>query len=136
MSGKNYILDTHCLLWFMEDNPKIPAQVMAQIQDPDNTIFFSQLTLYEIAIKQKIGKLPEFNSTIEEIYDQAIANDFTFLQIRNSHIYSYQKVTLYNEHRDPFDRLLVATAMEEKAAIISIDEKFSLYPEFIKVFWE
>ena len=46
MMSKNYILDTHYLIWFQEDNPKIPPRVMAQIQEPANTVFFSQVSLY------------------------------------------------------------------------------------------
>ena len=59
MVGKKYLLDTHCLLWFQENNPKIPKRVMQEIQNPENLILFSQLSLYEIVIKQAIGKLPD-----------------------------------------------------------------------------
>lgn len=61
MAGLTYLLDTHCLIWFLDDNPLIPAHVMAEIQSVKNTVFFSQISLFEIAIKQKIGKLPSFS---------------------------------------------------------------------------
>ena len=48
----HYLLDTHCLIWFQENNSKIPERVMQQIQDTSNTILFSQISLFEIAIKQ------------------------------------------------------------------------------------
>ena len=57
-----YLLETHCLIWFQENNSQIPDAVMNEIQSPDNTIIFSQISLFEIAIKQKIGKLPSFQS--------------------------------------------------------------------------
>jgi PIN domain nuclease of toxin-antitoxin system len=68
MAVANYLLDTHCLIWFQENNIQIPERVMNIIQDTNNTILFSQVSLFEITIKQKIGKLPAFNATVEEIY--------------------------------------------------------------------
>ena len=108
---------------------------MAIIQNPENTIFFSQLNLFEIAIKQAIGKLPEFTSDTDEVYHQAIKDNFTFLPIENNHINSYKKAPLLAEHRDPFDRLLIATAYEENAIILTADKKFSLYSGFVQILW-
>ncbi|WP_426668576.1 type II toxin-antitoxin system VapC family toxin [Mucilaginibacter sp. McL0603] len=135
MAGVRYLLDTHVLIWFQENNPKIPERVMKEIQKSDNTILFSQVSLFEISIKQKIGKLPAFYATIEEVYQQAINDGFTFLNIQNQHIYNYNRVPLLEDHRDPFDRLLIATAMEEKAVILSVDEKISLYTDLVKALW-
>ncbi len=135
MAGDNYLLDTHSLIWFQENNPKIPEQVMKLIQQPDNIIFFSQVSLFEITIKQKVGKLPAFYASTEEIYGQAINDGFTFLSIQNQHIYNYIKIPLLKDHRDPFDRLLIATALEESAAILSADEQFKLYANMVSVIW-
>ncbi len=107
MAGR-YLLDTHCLIWFQENNPKIPSKVMEVIQNPDNIILFSQISLFEISIKQTIGKLSNFYATIEEIYNQALNDDFTFLPITNQHLFNYSTIPLIDDHRDPFDRLLVA----------------------------
>ncbi|HWZ03788.1 MAG TPA: type II toxin-antitoxin system VapC family toxin [Mucilaginibacter sp.] len=135
MAGNIYLLDTHCLIWFQENNPKIPEQVMKLIQQSDNVVFFSQISLFEITIKQKVGKLPAFNATIEEIYDQAINDGFTFLQIQNQHIYNYNQIPLLTDHRDPFDRLLIATALQENAIILSADEQLQRYSDTVNVFW-
>jgi len=135
MADARYILDTHCLIWFQENNPKIPERVMRLIQEPNNIIIFSQVSLFEISIKQKIGKLPAFRVTVEEVYNQAIKDGFTFLQIQNQHIYNYNKIPLIEDHRDPFDRLLIATALEENAAILSADQKFNFYGDLVTVFW-
>ncbi len=135
MADMRYLLDTHSLIWFQENNPKIPKQVMRIIQQPDNIILFSQISLFEITIKQKIGKLPAFYATIEEIYQQAINDGFTFLSILNHHIYNYDKVPLIRDHRDPFDRLLIATALEENAIILSADEQLQVYNDLVKITW-
>lgn len=135
MAGIRYLLDTHSLIWFQEDNPKIPKQVMNAIQEPENIILFSQVSLFEISIKQKIGKLPQLYASIEEIYEQALKDGFTFLAIQNQHIYNYNKIPLLEDHRDPFDRLLISTAVEEGAIILSADEKLNLYAELVTVLW-
>lgn len=135
MMRKNYILDTHCLIWFQEDNPKIPSGVMERIQDPLNTVFFSQISLFEITIKQTIGKLPNFTADLHDVYHRAIADDFTYLPIKNQHLFNYKKIPLFSEHRDPFDRLLISTAYEENAVMLSADNNFNLYAGFIDVFW-
>ncbi len=96
---------------------------------------FSQISLFEIAIKQKIGKLPLFQATISEVYEQAIKDNFTFQPLHNNQIEAYEKVPLLQEHRDPFDRLLIATALEENLIVLTADKNFSLYPQLIKVFW-
>jgi PIN domain nuclease of toxin-antitoxin system len=135
MADNRYLLDTHCLIWFQENNPKIPEQVMTQIQKANNIILFSQVSLFEISIKQKIGKLSTFNITVEDIYLQAIKDNFTFLPLQNQHIFNYYKIPLLEDHRDPFDRLLLATALEEDAIIISADEKFNKYERLVKILW-
>jgi PIN domain nuclease of toxin-antitoxin system len=135
MAGQRYLLDTHCLIWFQENNPKIPKRIMELIQNTDNVILFSQVSLFEIAIKQKVGKLPGFHVSVEEVFAQAINDGFAFLHIENQHIYNYKNMPLQEEHRDPFDRLIIATAGEERAVILSSDEKFGLYNKQVRVIW-
>lgn len=135
MTGNRYLLDTHCLIWFQEDNPKIPLRVMSIIQEPSNILLFSQVSLFEIAIKQKIGKLPEFTADLSEVYQQALSDDFIHLPISNKHIFSYQRIPLLENHRDPFDRLLLATAHEENAAMLTADNNFRLYAGLVEVIW-
>lgn len=135
MPGTQYLLDTHSLIWFQENNPQIPEGIMEIIQDSANVILFSQISLFEISIKQKIRKLPAFYVTIEEIYQLALNDGFTFLPIQNQHIYHYNKVPLIEDHSDPFDRLLIATAMAENAIILSADQKFGGYTNEVRVLW-
>lgn len=85
---------------------------MEILKDPKNIILFSQISLFEIAIKQKIGKLPSFYATVEEVYKQAISDGFTFIPIHNHHIYRYGQIPFPDQHHDPFDRLLIAKAIE------------------------
>ncbi len=133
--GEKYLLDTHALIWYQGGNTKLPIHVIDEIRNKDNIILFSQLSLFEITIKQTIGKLPDFKADIERIYEQALQDGFSFLNIENQHISAYRKIPVLERHRDPFDRLLIATAYEENAKIITADSHFSLYSENIKVLW-
>lgn len=77
MNLNRYLLDTHALIWFQENNPKLPKKILEIIQNPDNVILFSQISLFEITIKQTIGKLPSFYAKPQDIYEQAINDGFT-----------------------------------------------------------
>lgn len=131
----NYLLDTHCLIWFQENNNRISPRVMDIIQNPENTIFITQVSLFEIAIKQSIGKLPDFTANTDEIYHLAIKKDFIFIPIHNKHISAYKTIPFLEQHRDPFDRLILATAYEENMIVLTADKNFSLYPDLVTILW-
>ena len=128
-----FLLDTHYLLWYLEDSPKMSQKALSIIANPDSQIFFSQISLIEISIKLRLGKLPDFNIELPEFYTYALEEKFDFIEISNFHIFHYQNIPLIELHRDPFDRLIIATAAYEGMKIISADEKFKLYPELIDV---
>ncbi|QDW25781.1 type II toxin-antitoxin system VapC family toxin [Pedobacter sp. KBS0701] len=136
MASNYYLLDTHCLLWFQENSPKIPKKVLDIIQNIENVIYFSQISLFQISIKQSLGKLPHFSVTVEGIYNQALLDGFTFLSIENPSIFNYNKVPLLNGHRDPFDRLIISSAIQQDATSLSADEKLKLYPNILKLLWQ
>ncbi len=128
-----YLLDTQALIWSLEDNPKLIPSLKTIIENPDNTILVSQFSLMEISIKLKLGKLPDFIVSIEDITNQLLSDGFTILPVLNNHIFSYQSIPFFEYHRDPFDRFLLATALSEQIPIISTDEKFILYRTLITV---
>lgn len=128
-----YLLDTQILIWSLEDNPKLKSSFRTVIENPDHTLFVSLFSLMEMSVKLKLGKLPEFIVSIEHITAQLLSDGFSILQITNHHIFSYQSIPFFDDHRDPFDRFLLATALSEQIPIISIDEKFLLYRPLITV---
>ncbi len=128
-----YLLDTQILIWSLEDNPKLKTRLRTVIENPENIIFVSQFSLMEISIKLKLGKLPEFIVSIEYITSQLLSDGFSILPILNNHIFSYQSVPFFEDHRDPFDRFLLATALSEQIPIISVDKNFTLYRPLITV---
>ncbi|RLJ72665.1 type II toxin-antitoxin system VapC family toxin [Pedobacter alluvionis] len=136
MASNHYLLDTHCLIWFQENNPKIPKKILDILQNTENVVYFSQISLFEISIKQSLGKLPNFSVSVEDIHNQALLDGFSFLVIENSAIFNYYSIPLLNEHRDPFDRLLISSAIQQNATLLSADEKFKLYPNILKLLWQ
>ena len=122
-------------MWYQEANPLLPQRVLAEIKSMKNRVLFSQISLIEIAVKQKIGKLPDFKASVDMIAGQGIADGFEFLPIDNRHIRNYENIPLFQDHRDPFDRLLIATAEAESASIITADRNFLLYESSIHILW-
>ena len=129
----DYLLDTQIIIWALEDNPKLKTSLRILIEDSNNQIFVSQFSLLELSIKLKLNKLPEFIISIDFFADQFFADGFASLPIKNDHIYAYQSVPFFDEHRDPFDRYLLATALAEQIPIISADEKFLLYQPLVNI---
>ena len=103
------------------------------MKDSDNLIFVPQICLYEIAIKQKLNKLPDFDISIIDLVIKIELIDFQIMSIKNEHIDAYNTVNLVEDHRDPFDRLIIATAFNENIPVISADEKFKNYQSQIQL---
>ena len=129
-----YLLDTQALIWFAENNPRLSDLAKGLIENPENEVFVSQFSYIEIAIKIAVRKLTlkrGLLSLIEECQNQRILT----LTIQNSHVLVYNDIPLLENHRDPFDRMIIATAMLEDLSIITSDEKFNWYPDLIRVAW-
>lgn len=135
MAGNKYLLDTHALVWFQKNNPRLSRRAIVIIENPSNIILFSQVSLLELVIKQRLGKMPEFLVSTDDVNYQAEEDGFTLVSIQNIHFSRYSQIELFESHKDPFDRLLIATAIEENATILSGDEKFKLYQGSVKVIW-
>ncbi len=84
----------------------------------------SQITLFEIAIKQKIGKLFDLDLPIKSLVEIILKDNFNILPIENKHIDAYADIPLLENHKDPFDRLILATAFNENIPLISADGNF------------
>ncbi|GLU55312.1 type II toxin-antitoxin system VapC family toxin [Dyadobacter frigoris] len=126
--------DTHAVLWFIEGDLKLSAKARELIENPRNEIYVSVTSFFEISIKLKLGKLSlqkSLNLIFQDITDAYIQ----VLPISNAHLLEYQNVPLINDHRDPYDRMLVATAVAENAGMISIDQKFENYLALVNVIW-
>jgi PIN domain nuclease of toxin-antitoxin system len=116
------LLDTHVLLWWVEDNPKLRKRLRAVISDPDNEIVVSAATIWEAAIKRGLGKL-RFETPV--LLDALRRGGIRMLPISAEH--ALAAGDLPRHHDDPFDRMLVAQAITEGLTIMTRDSRLRSY---------
>ena len=119
------ILDTQVLIWWANDVSNISDLVQNIIFDVDNELLVSLASIWEIQIKVSLGKLSLPRPLSDIIATQVRENQIKIMQIELSHIYTLD--LLPPHHRDPFDRIIIAQAMNEKISIVSIDKAFDVY---------
>jgi PIN domain nuclease of toxin-antitoxin system len=128
-----YLIDTQILIWYQEDNRRLSSEIYDILNNPKNIIWIGQVSIYEIAIKKAIGKFETFTISIEDLVEQIKTDGFQILAIKNSHLARYGDIPLLEIHKDPFDRLILATALSENIPVISSDEKFKNYTSIISL---
>ena len=116
-----YLLDTHILLQWLNNDRTLSHKISEIIANPDNIIFVSSVNTWEITIKKSLGKL-EAPNDIEKAIE---ANDFQKLPITIEHSTYIANLPLY--HKDPFDRLLIAQAIVEGLTLLTCDTYISKY---------
>ena len=119
------LLDTHTFLWWVTDNDKLSRKARAAITETANECFLSVVSAWEMAIKSSVGKLKLPEPLDRFVPAQLVANGFVQLPIEFRHVAKVATLTFH--HRDPFDRLLIAQAIEEKMHIVSADATFKRY---------
>ncbi|MEO1145800.1 MAG: type II toxin-antitoxin system VapC family toxin [Cyanobacteria bacterium J06638_22] len=118
------LLDTHALIWFVSNDAKLPDAVREKIET-SKTVFFSIASLWEIAIKLNIGKL-SLKGEFENIEPRMVEAGITTLPVTFADTAQYRHLPLH--HRDPFDRILVAQAINYNLVLVSRDKAFDAYP--------
>jgi len=117
----NLLLDTHVLIWAFTDDPALSQSAREAIIDPDNLVFASAASVWEIAIKRAIGKL----HAPDDVNNQIETHRFEPLAMTTSH--AWTAGNLPQHHQDPFDRMLIGQAMEEELTIVTRDARFDDY---------
>ena len=118
-----YLLDTHIFLWWMSDADQLSKEVFDTISDTSNQIYISSASIWEIAIKEALGKLKvdaDLNSAIE-------ANGFIELKISATCANATKK--LEPIHRDPFDRMLISQSLQGDMTLITVDRFIAQYKD-------
>lgn len=124
------LLDTHALLWWLLDDPALPAPVRRTIEKAE-VVYASSASVWEIAIKQRLGKLPELAVSAAELPDLIAQCRFVSLPVTDRH--AARVALLPAHHRDPFDHMLIAQAQAESLIIVSRDQRFAAYG--VKLRW-
>lgn len=127
------LLDTCALLWFLRDDPELSERAAQLIENPDTDVFVSVVSIWEIAIKASLGKLPPPVGFQDSLEGKLKASGFNILPVEFQHasgVYSLPPV-----HSDPFDRLLISQCKVEKLAAITNDPHWGDPRYGISVYW-
>lgn len=121
----NFLVDTHLLVWLSMVSSKLSLQAREILEDPQNTIYFSAISILEVAIKQQLGK-PDFDADAHVL--RRALHEFGFRELVVNSTHAAQVSALPLIHRDPFDRLLVAQAIIEGFTLLTVDREIARYP--------
>jgi PIN domain nuclease of toxin-antitoxin system len=116
------LVDSNVLLWWLQGSSQLSADAAAVMADAENELVFSAVSIWELAIKQSVGKL----RVDVDLRAHALANGFVELAVTGVHGAAVRDLPFH--HRDPFDRLLVAQAQLEGLTILTGDEMLTRYP--------
>lgn len=123
------LLDTHTLIWYMFDSSKLSEAASDRIRDEEK-VYYSMVSLWEISIKQNIGKL-DLDCSMVELAEKCEEAGLTILNIKPEHVEGIKN--LPDHHNDPFDRLLIAQASIERLGFVTKDTTIPLYD--IETIW-
>lgn len=129
------LLDTHALLWSLFEPNRLGSTALKLLQDPQQTVYVSLITVWELSLKYSIGKLDLQGVTPDAFPDLILQTGFELLPLT-----ALEAATFHNlpklEHKDPFDRLLIWQAISRKLSFVSQDTACSKYHTFgLKVVW-
>ena len=119
-----YVLDTHTVIWYFEDSPELSSRIAELIDNPEISVYICSVSLWEIAIKMNLGKL-KLKMTLEELLDNIKNRDFNIIQIEDEYLHILSRLPYI--HKDPFDRMIISSAIAEGLTIITIDENIQKY---------
>ena len=119
------LLDTHVWLWWHTEPERLASVVRRQIGDSRNEVFFSAASVWEMAIKRRLGKLPLPEPVSTYVMRRLAADDFVALAISVEHASAVE--ALESRHRDPFDRLLIVQARLEGLRLLTADDQVLAY---------
>jgi len=124
------LLDTHLVLWWEANHPRLPKRVTELVRKEAEVVFVSRASLWEIAVKISIGRLKmdivRFTHNVEQ-------HGFEWLDIKNNHLLAVATLPAFDDHRDPFDRLLVTQSQTEPLVLLTADPVLARYGSTVQV---
>lgn len=119
------LLDTHALIWWLFDDPKLPTTARETISNPHHEVLVSSASAWEVATKHRLGKLPEAGDLPDRFEHYVSAARFRELPVSVPHALAAGR--LPGPHKDPFDRMLIAQALGERIGVVTADPIFASY---------
>jgi len=131
-----YLLDTHTLIWAITDDTKLSENVRKILQPKNNVLLVSAVSFWEIAIKYGKGKLDLENLDIHSIPDYCGVLGIEQIPLMPDEAINYSRLSLSENHKDPFDRMLIYQCIKNGYTLVSKDDKMKLYEkEGLKCIW-
>lgn len=127
----NYLIDTQVFIWLNADPGRLTSRFMQLSQSGQNHFYLSMASVWEMQIKQQLGKLTLPTSVYKLVQQNQKMSDMELMPIELTHIDRLNQ--LPDTHKDPFDRLIIAQALCQSMPVISADQVFQHYP--IQVVW-
>lgn len=125
------LLDTHIILWALDDNPKLSSQARNLIMDAENDIYYSSASIWEATIKY-MAKPDKIHISGSKLSDLCKEMGYRMLPIADNHIKMLETLVYHNQgqaHNDPFDRIMIAQAKSDGLKFVTHDSKISFYEE-------
>ncbi len=119
------LLDTHIFLWFISGDAQLPNDIQQGIRNPDNEVYLSVVSLWEVIIKHQLGKLPLPDSPERYLPIQRERHQIANLSLDEASVSQLAGLPLI--HRDPFDRMLICQALQHKLTLVTADNLIRAY---------
>lgn len=126
----NYLVDTHYLLWCLFDPQKIEKHLVKIFRNQDSVKYISKISYWEIALKYSLGKLELTGIAPETLFEESRKAGFQTFDILEDDLVSSYKLPTVENHKDPFDRLLVWQCIRNNFTLITADKKITAYKQF------
>lgn len=125
------LLDTHLLIWWQTGHPKLPKDLVNFVQTKATQVFISQASFWEVAIKTSLGKI---NIDVHELMQFSKQTGFSTLSIDDNAILNVANLPQFKDHKDPFDRMLIAQSQANQLTLLTVDEKMTWYDANVLLF--
>jgi PIN domain nuclease of toxin-antitoxin system len=119
-----YLIDTHAYIWYVEDNKKLSKTALNIIDSPENILYFSVASIWEITIKASLKKL-NLKQSISDIFEELEKLNIALLNFTKNDFEILYQLDFF--HQDPFDRMLISQAISQNLILISKDSAFEKY---------
>jgi len=130
------LIDTHTFIWAISDIKKLSERAFEMILNTDNDIFVSVVSFWEIALKTSIGKFSFEGIITNDLPEYARKMNFRILEMKAREACTFANLPLKDNHKDPFDRMIIWQAITEDMTLISKDKMFAQYKRNgLRLFW-
>ena len=125
----NFLIDTHVFLWLIFSPDKLSKKTLKQLEDQKNRVSVSSISFWEISLKYRLGKLGLTGVLPNELPDLANKMNINIANITADEFACFYKLPLVNEHKDPFDRLIIWQCISQQMLFVSHDDRVTQYSQ-------